>query len=128
MEKKKQIIIISLAVVLLIGFLIGGSLLIKNKTTEQNKNEDTDEKVASTITLDINPSIKLELDKDEYVINVISLNNSTKAIIEGDYKGKKLNEAIEKITNNLINKGYAEEKLIILVGVYGKVNEEKVKN
>lgn len=46
MEKKKQmIIIISLAVVLLIGFLIEGSLLIKNKTTEQNKNEDTDEKV-----------------------------------------------------------------------------------
>lgn len=122
-----MIIIISLAVVLLIGFLIEGSLLIKNKTTEQNKNEDTDEKVASTITLDINPSIKLELDKDEYVINVISLNNSAKAIIEGDYKGKKLNEAIEKITNNLINKGYAEEKLIILVGVYGKVNEEKVK-
>lgn len=102
-------------------------MLIKNKTKEQNKNENTDEKVASTITLDINPSIKLELDKDEYVINVVSLNNSAKAILEGDYKGKKLNEAIEKITNNLINKGYAEKKLIILVGISGKVKKEKVK-
>lgn len=85
-----MIIIISLAVVLLIGFLIGGFLLIKNKTKEQNKNENTDEKVASTITLDINPSIKLELDKDEYIINVVSLNNSAKAILEGNYKGKNL--------------------------------------
>ena len=129
MEKKKQMIIIFIAMILLIGFLIGGFLIVRSKGN--NKNNDTkenmDTKVVSTITLDINPSIKIELNKDKKVVNVISLNDDGKEIVEGNYVGKELKEVVNGITDKLIDKGYAKEELVILVGVSGEVKGEEVK-
>ena len=129
MEKKKQIIIISIAMVLLIGFLIGGFLIVRNKGNNKNNDikEEFDNKVVSTITLDINPSIKIELNKDKKVVNIVSLNDDGKEIIEGNYVGRKLKEVVNGITDKLIDKGYAKEELVILVGVSGEVKGEEIK-
>lgn len=129
MEKKKQIIIISIAMVLLIGFLIGGFLIVRSKGNNKNNDikEEFDNKVVSTITLDINPSIKIELNKDKKVVNVVSLNGDGKEIIEGNYVGRELKEVVNGITDKLIDKGYAKEELVILVGVSGEVKGEEIK-
>lgn len=129
MEKKKQMIIIFIAMILLIGFLIGGFLIVRSKGNNKNnsKLENMDTKIVSTITLDINPSIKIELNKDKKVVNIISLNNDGKEIIEGSYVGKELKEVVNGITDKLIDKGYAKEELVILIGVSGEVKGEDIK-
>lgn len=124
MEKKKMIII-SIAMMLLMGFLVCGFFIVKVITKEKENKLDTN--VISIITLDINPSIKLELNKDNLVINVISLNDDSKEIIEGDYLGKKLDEVTNGIINKLVDKGYAQGELVILVGVSGDIKEDLVK-
>lgn len=129
MEKKKQMIIMFIAMILLIGFLIGGFLIVRNKGNNKNNDikEEFDNKVVSTITLDINPSIKIELNKDKKVVNIVSLNDDGKEIIEGNYVGRELKEVVNGITDKLIDKGYAKEELVILVGVSGEVKGEDVK-
>ena len=124
LDKKKIIIIISIAIVLIIALLIGGYFIIKNKDKTKNT---LDNKIASSITLDINPSIKIELNKDKLVINLIALNEDAKDIVTTNYKGSKIDTVIDSITNNLIDKGYAKEELLILVATTGKLNSEEVK-
>lgn len=123
--KKKQIIIISIIVILLIGFITMGVFIASSITKDRKNKLDTN--IVSIITLDINPSIKLELNNDELVINVISLNEDSKEIIEGNYLGKKLEEAVNGIIDKLVDKGYAEEELVILVGFSGDIKEDLVK-
>lgn len=111
--------------ILLIGFLVGGFFIVRNITKDKEKKLDTN--VVSIITLDINPSIKIELNKDKKVVNIISLNDDGKEIIEGSYVGKELKEVVNGITDKLIDKGYAKEGLVILVGVSGEVKGEEIK-
>lgn len=75
MNKKKKIVILTI-VLLAILIVIGGVIAILN-TKGRNELYNT---VVSVITLDINPSIKLELDKDNKVINMIALNEDAKKI------------------------------------------------
>ena len=63
----------------------------------------------STITLDINPSIEINLTKGNRVKNVIALNDDAKEVIDNNLKGKTLDEALESIINDSIDKGYVEE-------------------
>jgi len=56
--------------------------------------------VASTITIDINPSIQITLDDEDNVINVIAINDDGDELINKDvsyYRGLSLDEAIETI-------------------------------
>lgn len=122
MNKKKRIAILAI-VLLAILIVIGGVIAILN-TKGENKLYKT---VVSVITLDINPSIKLELNKDSKVINMIALNEDAKDITLNDYEGNNLENVIDNITNKLIDKGYAKEKLVILVGVSGTITSNEVK-
>ena len=65
MDKKKIIILVVALVVVIVGVLIVG-LFMKN-----GKDED---KVESVITLDINPSMELEITKKGKVASIQSLN------------------------------------------------------
>lgn len=122
MNKKKRIVILAI-VLLAILIVIGGVIAILN-TKGENKLYKT---VVSVITLDINPSIKLELNKDNKVINMIALNEDAKDITLNNYEGNNLENVIDNITNKLIDKGYAKEKLVILVGVSGTITSNEVK-
>lgn len=70
---------------------------------------------AYTIILDINPSIKINLDKNKKVISVKALNNDAKDIIGKGYKGKNLEDSIELLTNNVIDKGYIDDGYVAIL-------------
>lgn len=121
---KKKVLIISLIIVfvfclLLVVFLVGKRV---NKGDSIEKFDDT---VVSSITLDINPSIKIELNKDEKVVNIITLNEDAKEIVNDDFKGKDLKEEIKILSDKLVEKSYLEDATII-VSTEG-INSEDVK-
>ena len=123
MNKKKKIVILTI-VLLAILIVIGGVIAILN-TKVRNELYDT---VVSVITLDINPSIKLELDKDNKVVNMIALNEDAKDIVLNNYEGNSLENVINEVTDKLIAKGYAQDKLVILVGTSGTITSNEVKD
>lgn len=69
---KRKIIIITLVVLAVTIFGISGYLIYDNN------------KIVSTIMLDINPSVKINLNKKNKVVNVITLNEDAKKIVSND--------------------------------------------
>ncbi len=83
----------------------------------------------STIILDINPSIKISLNKKGKIKNIVPINSDAKDIIDNNLRGKTLNEALENITEKVIDKGYTKEnKLVVLVYSTGKVTNSDVEH
>lgn len=105
--KKKTFFPIILCLVLVIGFL--GFIVWNNRTV-------------STITLDINPSVEINLKRNEKVKNVIALNEDAKEIIDANLEGKKLDETLKLICDNLIEKGYARTDDLLEIIVYSEGN------
>ncbi len=90
-------------------------------------------RVASTITLDINPSIEIKLDRHDKIKGITPLNDDAKDIIGNDYSGKTLDESIRVITKKIIEKDYIEDgRVVILLHSDGKLNiktiESKIKD
>ena len=78
--------------------------------------------VASTITVDINPSVQITLDEDDLVINVTAINADGEEIINNNVKfqGLTLDETIEIIIEAAYIHGYIVETTdenIILISV-----------
>lgn len=79
--------------------------------------------VASTVTIDINPSIEITLNRNDYVIGVTALNDDGIAVIEKDvkYRGLTIDEAIEIIVTKLNELGYVvdttDENNVLLITV-----------
>lgn len=119
--KKKVFIIFSIVLAILI---IISLFLILNKN---NKKESVERKIASTIIMDINPSIKLELDENDVVINATALNNDALVIVTDDIKEKDLKTAIDIISNKLIENEFVKEDVTVLINVDGKVSSSSVK-
>ena len=96
--KKKIIIGVSVLVVIILGII---TFLLLNKKEKVKKSiEKFDDVTMYTITLDINPSIKIELNKDKKVINVTALNDDAKEVINEDFKEKTFEEEIELLSVN----------------------------
>lgn len=86
--------------------------------------------VASTITVDINPSIQITLDEDDIVINVTAINNDGEEIINRDvkYRGLSLDETLEIIIQTAYKRGFiieTTEENVILISV--ESNNEEVR-
>ena len=103
---KKAIWIVVIIVIVGISIGVGCLFLIKNKPTNV---------VASTIILDINPSIKIDLDKDDNVLFVTPLNEDAKDLVTNDMIGKNVKETVNQISDNLIERRYGDGDLVILV-------------
>ena len=78
--------------------------------------------VASTITVDINPSIQITLDEDDFVINVTAINADGEEIINNNvkFRGLTLDKTIEIIIEAAYKRGYIVETTdenIILITV-----------
>ena len=124
--KKNKKIIIPVFVGLVI--ILSGVLVYLNlKKDETEVKRKFDDKVVSTITIDINPSFKLELNKNNKVINIVSLNDDAENIEIKDYKGKDFDKVLDNITKELIEKEYVNEEADILLNIDGKIKEEDVK-
>ena len=71
--------------------------------------------VTSVITLDINPSIKINLTRNDKVKSIVALNDDAKEIITNNLKGKTLNDTLKLITDNLVEKGYVENGNVAII-------------
>lgn len=118
---KKKVFIIS-SVVLAVLVIIS-LFLILNKNNKKEVKTD----VTSTIILDINPSIKLSLDKENVVVDAVALNEDANEIVE-DVSGKDIKTAIEIINSRLIEKEFIKDDTVILLNVEGKVSTSDVSN
>ncbi len=110
--KDKKIIYILVGLIFILGIM--GFILWNNRTI-------------STITLDINPSVEIKLGKNEKVKSVKALNEDAKDIITSDLKGTSLEDSINKLTEKVIEKGYAEEgRVVVLVYSKGSTDNQNV--
>ena len=113
---KKEIILYTL-MILIFGVL---SIII------YNNREST--KITYSFTIDVNPSIKVNVDKDDNVVNIKLLNQNAKDLFdEEDYKGVSLGKVIKSISNKLLKSKYLKGKdVIVLFGIDNKSKEKKV--
>lgn len=73
-------------------------------TTWRNANA-----VASVVSLDVNPSIQLQVNKNEKVLSAEALNEDAQIILEGmDLKGTQLKVAVNAIVGSLLQNGYLD--------------------
>lgn len=75
--------------------------------------------VAALVSIDVNPSIELSVNKDDKVIDVSAANDDAKDILEDDdYSGAELKAAVDKIIDVLMQKGYLDgNKNSVLISV-----------
>ena len=111
----KKKVIIPIIVVVLVLIIVTICLIFNNKIT-------------STITLDINPSIEINLNKNEEIINVIALNDEAKDIINDNLKGKNIKDTLNTIIDNLIKKGYASsgESVEVILYTDGNISNKQL--
>jgi len=109
----KQFVSIAACLVIVAGGLFGFN-------SYKSANE-----VMSSIMLDVNPSIEIDINKDEKVLEVQALNDDAKVIVgDMDFKGASLEVAVNAIIGSMLRNGYISEvSNSILVSVDSK-NEE----
>lgn len=65
--------------------------------------------VASVVSLDVNPSIQLQVNKNEKVLSAEPLNEDAQVILEGmDLRGTQLKVAVNAIVGSLLQNGYLD--------------------
>ena len=103
---KKRIIFICTLLFISIALTITTMIVLHNN----NKKEEFDDKIVSTITIDVNPSLEINLNKDNIVISVKSLNKDSDELIKDkDFSGEKLEEGIDNIVKLLKDNNYLKD-------------------
>ena len=66
--------------------------------------------VASTVSLDVNPSIEIKVNKNEQVLNVVPLNEDAKIVIgDMDFARSDLDVTINALIGSMLRNGYINE-------------------
>ncbi len=111
--KKKMLIPVVICLVLLIIFIV--LVLVK-----------TDKKDITTITLDINPSVEIKLEKDE-VKEVRALNSDGERVIDSVQDDMNLEDTLKEIMNKVIELDYIfDDHAVVLVYVDGKQDMDEL--
>lgn len=115
MRKKKKPILAIIFVVLFLLAVVFGLIYYY----EFNK-------IVATVTMDINPSVSLSLNKMGKVIKAEGINEDGKKLLQDNkLKGKSLENAIDNISDLVIDNGYfSNENNHILVNVEGEIKED----
>jgi len=90
--------------------------------------------VATTISLDVNPSIEIRVNRYERVLEAVALNEDAKTVLEGmDLEGSDLNVAVNAVIGSMVRNGFITEVAnAILISVdsadaaAGKALQEKL--
>lgn len=117
MEKKKNRGFAAFAAVAAVFvLLIAGIFIAKNNGLGTSSNA-----LAAVVSLDVNPSIELKVDKDEEVISATGLNADGKKVLEGmDLEDTDLDVAVNAIIGSMLKHGYLSEmQNSILLSVSG---------
>ncbi len=79
-------------------------------------------KVASLVSLDVNPSIQLDLNKKDRVVKADALNADAKAVMDGmDLKGVPAEVAVNALIGSMVKNGYvSQDANSILISVQNK--------
>lgn len=103
--------------------LLLGIFFTYNNMNNANSINNT---VASTISLDVNPSIEIKINKDEKVLDVVAKNEDAISIIgDMDFKGSNLNVTVNALIGSLVRNGYINELAnSILISVENKNADE----
>lgn len=65
--------------------------------------------VASVVSLDVNPSVQLQVNQKEKVLSAVALNEDAQVILEGmDLRNTQLNVAVNAIVGSLLQHGYLD--------------------
>ena len=83
-------------------------------------------RVVSTVTIDINPSFKISLNRKNRVVSVKPLNADAKKLIIDDFKNVSLDDTILVLTDSAMEAGYGNGELVVLVHATGKVKNSEV--
>ena len=111
--KKKLLIPILICLVLVVGVVC--FILFGNN------------KAATTITLDINPSIEINLTDKSTVKSIVALNDDAKEVISNNLVGKSLDEALNYIAQKTVEKGYVDQEHIeIIIYSKGKISNDEL--
>ena len=123
---KKKILIITLILVL-VGLITAGCIYginkhNKNLDNQKEQENNIDTTIVSTITIDVNPSIEINLNNENIVVSVNPLNEDSKNILENnDFKGKTIENTMASIIDSLKENNYLiEETNTILINVKSK--------
>lgn len=119
---KKKIFLISFIMVILLSTFI----CIYAFTKKDNKIK-LDTNITSSIVLDINPSLKIELNKENKVINLIGLNEDGKKVIISDYLGKGLEDVIKGVLEKSYSLEYLKDDTTILISADGTYKADALK-
>lgn len=66
--------------------------------------------VVSTVSLDVNPSIELRVNRHERVLEALALNEDARAVLDGmDLEGSDLNVAVNAVIGAMVRNGYISE-------------------
>ncbi len=82
-------------------------------------------KTYAVVSLDINPSIQLEVGNNKKIINVEGMNDDGKSIDFSSVKGCNINDGIKAVKNILVEKEYLKNNKDVLVGFAFVKNEDK---
>lgn len=120
--KKQAIAIFSLACVLAIAFI---PKYFSSSKTSTPKVEDNNE--FSYITVDVNPSFELVLNKEDIVLNIITYNDEAKEIIKLlGYKDKEYMDVLQQLLSNEEYLQYILEDGYMQVSVYSKNKQKSI--
>lgn len=110
--KKKKVIILAAIFALVILIIVGASLYGRIF------------KVSAVIGIDVNPSIEIEVGRNEKVREVEALNDEAKAVIaDMDFEGTDLDVVINALIGSMIRYGYINEiNNSVLVSIAGGNN------
>lgn len=108
---KKKIIIPIIILILIIGCI--SFIKLNNR-------------IVSTITIDINPSIEIGLNKKEKVVKMKALNEDAKEIVNKKYNNKTLEETFNLLAKDLNEKGY-DNNIDVILYSDGEVKEVEKK-
>jgi len=123
--KKKLIIGCGIGLVVIIAVVL--VLVLGGKKKADDKKDDN--KVASTVTLDINPSLEMDLNSKKDVLDVRALNGDANLILEADLKGKSWDDALKGIAEKVIEHGFAQEdQVVMIINVTGEAKGEELSN
>ena len=90
---------IAAAFVLLIGGMTGFQIYRANYS------------VASTVSLDVNPSIEIQVNKKEQVLMVNPRNEDAEVVVgDMDFKGSSLDVTINALIGSMLHNGYLNER------------------
>ena len=84
-------------------------------------------RTVATINLDINPSIKILLKRNNKVKDIIALNDDAKKVVNNKLIGSSFDVVIDDLVTNLIEKDYVRpENAFVLISSEGSLSNKKI--